>query len=243
MAAGRPNRVRELLAKSGLANENQLKAAAAHQEQWGGRFVAALVELGFVKEAVATQALAAGLRMPVTHVSLEAADKGALAKLEASFCDRNCVYPIALKDRVLTLAIADPTEIGVIDEAQAKAGVRVVAVLAPESEIVAAISRHYHDNLSMPSERLPTEGLTLDDDDDVPLELEEPTDGGAASSPSSPGANTLLDEMLEEPRHGLTAADEARIKVAMETQATTANVLRAIRELLQAKGIVVPERG
>lgn len=229
--------VHDLLLRERVVDEFQMRSAMAHLEQWGGRLPAVVTEMGFVDGQFVAEVLARALRLPLIRLETAPRDGGALGRLEAAYCEENAIFPVSLKERVLTLAMADPTELDLADNVASKAGARVKVVVASEAEILRAISRHYH------GKELPTrvsrarQAITSD----VPfarpgeVELEHVENQRPAS------ANTLLDEMLEDdapPKSGFSPDDLARLQSLQENQYKTATALRAVHALLVEKGVL-----
>lgn len=246
------SKVRDIVLKAKLVDELQMRSAMARLDQWGGRLPAVIVDLGFVDEEQLVAVLGKALRMQVTHLGTLAKDPTALAKVDVGTCDDNAVFPVQFRDRTLTLAMADPTDLAVIDLVSAKAGVRVAPVLAAESEITAAIARHYRNQRVEPRSysmrKRVTHEVPTTDGGNLPdgvfqLDLRPPP--APAEQPvgrRAPSANTLLDEFLEdEPKSAgatFTPADLTRIEACRLNQEKAATILRAVRELLTEKGIL-----
>ena len=250
----RPNvaKLRDLLLKSKLVDEFQIRAAMGRLEQWGGRLTGLVVEMGFVDDETLTQTLSKALGLPTAHLGMVQKDTALLAKLSESFCEEHGVFPLSLQNRVLTLAMSDPTELDTVDLVASKLSARVQVVIAPEAEIKAAIAKHYRNESSSGARRKvmnrereahieATRGEVFELDTTAPP---KPGENGAAASPSrawmnkAPSANTMLDEFLdEEPKmDGFTAEEVKRIEAAVVNQRKTTAILTALRELLAEKG-------
>ncbi len=259
MASARSaSRLRDLILKAGLVDELQLRSAQARLERWGGRLPAVLVDLGFVDEEDITEIIGKALKMPVSHLGTLVKDPAALARVDVTYCEEHAVFPVLLKDRVLTLAMADPTELGIIDDVAARANARVLPLLTSESEITAAISKHYKGIVvpqrSYSMRRLVTADVPDSAGGNLPesvfqLDLGSPPKPGTALSaepaPSGflgrrPSANTLLDEMMggAEPAEarGFTEEELVRLDAARLNQEKAATIMRTVTELLTEKG-------
>lgn len=218
-------RFAEALIKARLIDELQLKSAMAHAEQWGVRLPRAISELGFADDDAMLDALAKSLRVPATHLGNVLKDNGALRALGPEFCDRNAVFPIALKDRTLKLAMADPTDLAVVDEASSMARARVTVVMASEAEIHAAIAKHFR------GQEVPQRRKT----------------SNVRPAPRPPGAEPeekLEFELRGPPRPGAAAAQSfspeevQRLQAVAQNQEKVGHILRTIQELLAEKGFV-----
>jgi len=254
-------RVRDMILKAGLVDELQMRSAIAKMEQWGGRLPNTLVEMGFVDEDEVTKLLGQNLRIQVMHLGDVHKDSAAVSRLDASYCETHAIFPVSLKNRVLTLAMADPNDLPCIDEVGLKANARVVPVLAAESEIMGAISRHYHGRepkkrstraREMVTAEIPeiihaggAGGLQLDTTMPPPPGMTHTSQRTTTSSmgavKQAASANTLLDEILDDGgdaggRDGFSAEDLKRVENAAMNQKKTAAILRALTELLHEKG-------
>jgi hypothetical protein len=246
------SRLKDILLKAQLVDELQLRSAMARMDQWGGRLPAVLVELGFVDEEQLVETIGKSLKMPVTHLGTVVKDPAALARVDVKFCEENAVFPVILKERVLTLAMADPTELGVIDAVSAKANARVSPVLASESEITAAIARHYKglhvEPKSYSMRKRVTHELPASEGGNLPesvfqLDTRAPPKPNAPTGVlgKAPSANTLLDEILgddptEAPKDGFTEEELIRLDACRLNQEKASTIIRALTELLTEKG-------
>lgn len=258
MASSRSvSRLRDVVLKAGLVDELQMRSALARMEQWGGRLPAVLVEMGFVDEEQLVEAIARTLKMSVTHLGASVKDPAALARVDVAFCEANMVFPVLYKDRSLTLAMTDPTELGVIDAVSAKANARVTPLLASETEISTAIARHYKglhvEPKSYSMRKRVTHEVPAADGGNLPeavfaLDLKEPPKPGqrAQAAPTgvmgrAPSANTLLDEIMGDDhspaQEGFTEAELVRLDACRLNQEKASTIIRAIKELLTEKGI------
>ncbi len=228
-------RVQEIIVRAGLIDDLQTRSANAHLDKWGGSFVHVLVQLGFVDEETVTKAIATGLQMQVMHLGTVPKDPVAMAKLDAAYCEENLVYPVSLRDRVLTLAMLDPTQLKVIDEVKVRYGARVQPMLSTGSEILAAISRHYKNRDVRPDENRARRAVTTEVATSQPSAPGQVTSRMAALKGAS--ADSMLNDILGDVGE-LSEAELARVQAAGETQEKAGQILRALRELLNQKGIL-----
>lgn len=248
----RPNvaKLRDLLLKVQVVDEFQMRAAMGRLEQWGGRLTGVIVDMGFTDDETMVQALSAALRLPVAHLGMVPKDAALLAKVDAAFCDEHGLFPVSLQNRVATIAVSDPTELDTIDLLQSKLGARVQIVIAPESEIRAAIAKHYRGQ-SVPATRKTnnrareahieaTKGEVFElDTREPPKPGEAAASKGEAWLKKAPSANTMLDDFLdgeEESADGLNPDELKRLETARENQLKANAILRALQALLTEKG-------
>lgn len=211
-------RFAQTLLDARLIDPMQLKAAMAHAAQWGMRLPRALAELGFADEDAVVDALAKSLRVPARHLGNVLRDNGALRALGPEFCERHAVFPITMTDRMLTLAMADPTELDVIDQAGSRAGARVTVVMASEAEIQAAIAKHFRGQ-ETPQRRKSSNVRPAGDAAEE--KLSRPLAAASASE-----AATL----------DLSRDERQRLEAVAQNQEKLSRILRTLQELLAEKG-------
>jgi hypothetical protein len=225
-------RIQEILKQSGLLDELQMRSALAHQDQWGGRLAHIVVERKFAKESAVMDALAKGLSVQRLHPETHPKDAGALAKLDAEFCEKHGVFPLALRDqgKALLVAMADPTDLETVDEVGRRARSRVLVGLAGEGEIRVAIDRHYRNREGPPAAL----GFR-----DAAADARATAQAGAPTQPS-PALPTeqLLDDLMGGTPPAFSAEDLERLRTIAENQEKSGKILRALQELLAEKGII-----
>jgi type II secretory ATPase GspE/PulE/Tfp pilus assembly ATPase PilB-like protein/FixJ family two-component response regulator len=133
-----------LLVKAGLVSAQDLATAAAQATP--GEFLADLLSrLGYCSEQ-------AVLRVMQQELNIEPIDLRETAILPATarfiprdVCEQNRLLPVRLEGRTLTVAMADPSDIGKIDILAMMTGCKVTPVLASSSAIAAVIPALYGD--------------------------------------------------------------------------------------------------
>ncbi len=140
------NRIRlgELLVRTRVIDEMQLKAALAEQHRWGGRLGKILVDMAFVSEEILVKALSKQLGVERADLTQVHVPDVIMSKVSAEFAETNGLCPVRYDDgrRVLVVATADPTNVGALDELRFKTGLRIETALAGEHEIRVAIQRY-----------------------------------------------------------------------------------------------------
>jgi len=218
-------RFAEVLLKARVIDELQLKSASAHMARWGSTLPRAIDELGFADEDRVLDLLAKSLKIPAMHLGNVLKDNGALRSLGVDWCEKHMAFPVSLKDRVLTLALADPTELKVIDEAGSMARARVTAVMASESEIRSAIAKHFRGQ-------------------EVPQRKRTSSIRQVAPPPPGQGPEEKLEFDLQGPPRpgeapppvGFTPEETQRLQAVLQNQEKVGHILRTVQELLAAKG-------
>ncbi len=221
--------VANILIKAKIIDEMQVKSAASKIGLWAKHLPKVIAELGFVDEDEMTDALSKALRLPVTHLAMIQRDKEAMGKLDADFCQLHAVFPVAVRNHTLMVAMVDPTDIFSIDAVKIRAGMRVTGLLASETSILNAILKHYlgqEPKQVSNKARKAVRRLT----DETPLELE-------MSKPPDPKSSRPTEEPLRKaPGLAFSADDMRRLDAAGVNQQKASTILRAVKELLEEKG-------
>ena len=235
-------RVGEVLVKAGLLDAMQLKSVLHHVEQWGGRVPKAAAELGLADEEDMARALCEAMALKFLPLGKVPRDGAAMKLYDATFCEKHMVFPVRLENRVLTLAVADPTDVVSLDEARAKAPGRVNVVLATETGILHAIERHYHGREPRIVSNKARKAVTRDE----PMEMVGGLELDRAPPPST-GESMEPGRMLEfkddssdaedaAPDPGWTADQLGRLETLRQNQAKAGLILDALKALLLEKG-------
>jgi type IV pilus assembly protein PilB len=136
-------RLGELLIKRNYITPDQLKRALDEQKIKGGRLESNLVRLGYVKEDELLSFLSAQYRVPSVKISKMEINPAVIKLIPSSISKKYFIIPINRMGPKLTLAMADPSNIVVIDEIKFMTGFNVEPVVASETEIIDAIKKYY----------------------------------------------------------------------------------------------------
>jgi hypothetical protein len=137
-------RLGEMLVEAGIIDAAQLQAALGHQRNWGGKIGQALVDLKLATEAQVVSALSRKFGYEVTDVSaLEPSPEldAALRLVPRELALRQTFLPVASDTGTITVVMADPSNVTVIDEIAFRTGRRVKVALAGDRQIAAAVRR------------------------------------------------------------------------------------------------------
>lgn len=137
------DRLGELLVKKNFITPDQLKKASEEQKLKGGRIESHLIRLGYIKEDELLSFLSAQYRVPSVKLSKIEINPNVIKLIPSSIAKKYFIIPIHRVGPKLTLAMADPSNIIVIDEVKFMTGFNVEPVVASESEIVDAIKKYY----------------------------------------------------------------------------------------------------
>ena len=136
-------RLGELLIKRNYITPEQLKKASDEQKMKGGRLESNLVRLGYIKEDELLSFLSAQYRVPSVKISKMEINPNVIKLIPSSVSKKYFILPINRVGPKLTLAMADPSNIVVIDEIKFMTGFNVEPVVASETEIIDAVKKYY----------------------------------------------------------------------------------------------------
>ncbi|OGP78592.1 MAG: type IV-A pilus assembly ATPase PilB [Deltaproteobacteria bacterium RBG_16_49_23] len=136
-------RLGDLLIKRNFITSEQLKKAQDEQKLKGGRLESNLVRLGYIKEDELLSFLSAQYRVPSVKLSKIEINPNVIKLIPSSISKKYFIIPISRVGPKLTLAMADPSNIYVIDEIKFMTSFNVEAVVASEAEIIDAIKKYY----------------------------------------------------------------------------------------------------
>ncbi len=136
-------RLGELLIKRNYITPEQLKKASEEQRMKGGRLESNLVRLGYIKEDELLSFLSAQYRVPSVKISKMEINPNVIKLIPSSISKKYFIIPINRVGPKLTLAMADPSNIVVIDEIKFMTGFNVEPVVASETEIIDAVKKYY----------------------------------------------------------------------------------------------------
>ncbi len=141
----------ELLRTAGVISPEQLQAAREYQKANRGSLGHALVTLGFVSDEEVANLSSRLYGVPCVDLERHAIDPAVIRMLPTEAARKYQVIPTALAGRVLTIAIADPTNVVALDNVAFMTGCNVKPVVAPESALNAALDRYYASTSSVPT--------------------------------------------------------------------------------------------
>jgi type IV pilus assembly protein PilB len=136
-------RIGDLLLREGLITRDQLEKAIVEQKASGSRLGYALIKLGYLNELDLTRMLARQFRMPAVDLSKFEVDPRITKLVPADLALKHLVLPLKRDGRTLTVAMADPTDLGVLDDLKFITRYDIFPVIAGEYTLRAAIERYY----------------------------------------------------------------------------------------------------
>jgi type IV pilus assembly protein PilB len=168
-------RIGEVLIDQGLITQEQLNTGLDEQKRSKLQLGKCLVKLGYISEDKLVAVLSA--QLDIQHVVLDNFNfTAALVQLiPEDMARRYKVIPLFEKDGVLTVAMADPTNLRTVDHIKFKTGKEIEPVIATEKSITSAIERNFSSGMEQMSELLGN--VQVEDLDIVKTEAEEEEEG------------------------------------------------------------------
>jgi type IV pilus assembly protein PilB len=176
-AAGGNDRLGDILMREGLITREQLAAALAEQKSSGHRLGYVLVKLGLVQELEVTKVLARQYRMPAVDLTRFEVDPKILKLVPSDFALKHVVLALKREGRTLTVAMADPTNTGVLDDLKFITRFDLFPVIAGEFTLRNIIEKHYESS----DEQLQTLLKDMEELGDSDVEVVEEQEDEAAT--------------------------------------------------------------
>lgn len=144
--AGLREPIGEILIRERVITREQLQRGLTHQQEIGKRLGETLVELGYASEEDVVKALATQFSRPyLSLASLSLAPVPIRDRLSPRYLREHKVFPIEVKDAVLTVAMTDLVDPYTLDDLRLSTGFAISVYVAREREILDAIDQHYGD--------------------------------------------------------------------------------------------------
>jgi type IV pilus assembly protein PilB len=142
-AAAGGDRLGEILLREGLVTREQLAQALAEQKNSKHRLGYVLVKLGLVQELEITKVLARQYRMPAVDLTRFEVDPKIIRLVPAEMATKSIVLPLKREGRTLTVAMADPTDLGLLEDLKFITRFDLFPVIAGEYTLRNLIEKHY----------------------------------------------------------------------------------------------------
>ena len=133
----------DLLLQEGLLTRDQLSAAVAEAKSSRLRLSYVVAKQGLVPEIEVTKLLARHHRMPAVDLTKFEVDARTLRLIPGEVASKHIVLPLKREGRTLTVAVADPSDHGLLDDLKFITRYDLFPVIAGEVTLRALIERHY----------------------------------------------------------------------------------------------------
>jgi len=141
--SGFKERLMEILLRDNVIRREDLDRALQEQERSGGPLSKILVKLNLIDEEVLTRILSEGLGLPLIDISRLKIDPEVVQLVPREFAEKYHIVPISRMAGNLTLAMADPLNIFIIDNVKTLTGLDITPIIARASQIQKTIEQYY----------------------------------------------------------------------------------------------------
>lgn len=229
----------EMLVEAGVLSEQGLRHALGEQRRWGGTLGRTVVDMKLVSEADLVRVLAQQLSLPTVDLEHLDIHPSVLELVPADFAQEHALVPFAQPMKFLDVAMADPTNLGVLEELRIRTQLNIRPYLAGPRMIEKALGTHYGVGFARFASR-PEVAIPIDVGETVPPPRSRHDTGRvvrgglleplAPARPAAPAARDLEIEALQSRMSTL----EALVQRDEE-------VLRKLLALLVEKGVATRE--
>jgi type IV pilus assembly protein PilB len=126
-----------------LLDSEQLKSALDFHKKNDVGIGSAIVSLGYLSEEEMAQALSRQLGYPYINLDQFEVYPDVISLIPVEIAKKYLIMPIHRIRSFLTLAMVDPTDLGIIEDVRFRTGLSIQPVIASESGIMSAISKYY----------------------------------------------------------------------------------------------------
>lgn len=166
-------KIGEYLLKDNRLTQEQLDHALEVQKTESGKLGSVLIRLGYISEEDIAQALSKQFGYPSINLSKFDIEEKVINLIKPDIARKHIVIPVHRIGSILTLAMADPSNLFVQEEIRFTTNLRIQAVIAPESSILEAIDRYYGSSQGIEAQKFLDE---IEMNDDASIELLDEAD-------------------------------------------------------------------
>ena len=138
-----PERIPDLLLREGYITREQIERAEREGKSNNLGLNYNLIKLGIIDEVELTKIIARVSRMPAVDLSKFEVDPRIIKLVPSDIATKHLVLPLKRDGRTLTVAIADPTNLGILDDLKFITRYDIYPVLAGEVTLRAVIDKQY----------------------------------------------------------------------------------------------------
>jgi type IV pilus assembly protein PilB len=138
-----PDKLGELLMRTGRVNQTQLNEALVLQKEQGGRLGTNLVKLGYLTEKELVDSLAQHFKVPSVDLNGMEIDEAVIKIIPDNIARKYTILPVTKSGATVTMAMIDPTNQFAMDDVRFMTGYKIEPVVASETAIRASIDRYY----------------------------------------------------------------------------------------------------
>ena len=162
-------KIGEMLLKGNLITQDQLRSALEVQKKTRERIGSVLVKTGTIKESELLSFLGRQFNIPVVDLSKYEINPEVVRLLPEEMVQKNMALPINRVGAKLIVAVADPSNMVILDAIGFKTGYAVELVMASEKDISTAINKFFDQSLEF-------QDIISELDDELEIVREEEVD-------------------------------------------------------------------
>jgi type IV pilus assembly protein PilB len=140
------DRLQQILIHDQIISQEDLNLALEEQAKSGGQLSRILVKMKLVSEDDLTHVLSKGLGIPPIDISRLKIDPDVVKIIPKAAAEKNQIMPVSKMGDNLTLAMADPLNIFVIDNIHAITGMNIIPIIGRAPQIQQTIEKYYSEN-------------------------------------------------------------------------------------------------
>jgi type IV pilus assembly protein PilB len=135
-------RIKSILVRDQILKPEDLDRALDEQKRTGGELSKILVRMKLIDEEQLTYLLSEGLQLPVINISRMKIDPTVVNMIPIDVLKKYQILPVSRLGDNLTLAMADPLNIFVIDNVKALTGLMITPIVGRAKDIAEAIDQY-----------------------------------------------------------------------------------------------------
>ena len=143
-----------LLVEKGLITEDQLEEVRRLHKERGGSLSQLLIELGYVSEKDLTIFISTYLSIPPVKLLNLKISKEVLDMIPKDVARKYLVIPLSKIGNTLSLAMADPLNILILEDLERLTGCQINPVISFRSEILEALNLYYPETVTTAIEEI-----------------------------------------------------------------------------------------
>jgi type IV pilus assembly protein PilB len=134
----------ELLLETGLVSPEKLTEALDKQRSSGKRLGQTLIEMNVITEEEVAFTLAMQLKIPYLDLNQVEIQGKIVETIPEEVCRKFLCLPVALKNSILDVAMADPLDLNMMKDLQFITGYGIQPAISTPTQIVDVLHKHYH---------------------------------------------------------------------------------------------------
>jgi type IV pilus assembly protein PilB len=133
----------EMLVEAGALTESGLRMALVEQRRWGGTLGRILIDMKLLSEGELVSTLGQQLHLPTIDLDTIEIHPTVLDLIPGEVAEQHSIMPFAQPMKFLDVAMAEPTNLGVIDELRIRTQLNIRPYLAGPKMLERALAKHY----------------------------------------------------------------------------------------------------